>query len=438
VSSVPTALQLGFNDSPYTKGNGAGNGESELTPAVTPAGWPESIATDAFHGLAGEFVDNIISETESDPVALLVQFLAGFGNVVGHSPYFMVEATPHFMNLFALMVGTTAKARKGTSWSHVKSVIGQCDLNWGASKVQSGLSSGEGLIETVRDPKEMADEEPDHGVSDKRLLVLQTEFSTVLAVMARAGNTLSSVVRDAWDHGNLSTMCRKANALRATGAHVSVLAHITRDEVRRNLTDSEMTNGFANRFLWICVRRSKLLPEGGHVQLSSGLVSKLRNVIERAQTIGQMERDDNARKVWRAVYPHLTRDIPGMLGSVTARAEAQVLRLSCIYALLDASAVIREEHLRAAMAVWTYAEESARYIFGDALGDPVADSILAVLRERKEGVSRTEIRDLFGRHKSATRIQIALDLLVSMNKAHKATEQTGGRPVDVWFATAAT
>jgi hypothetical protein len=31
----------------------------------------------------------------------------------------------------------------------------------------------------------------------------------------------------------------------------------------RLLKDTEAFNGFANRFLWICVRRAQLLPDGG-------------------------------------------------------------------------------------------------------------------------------------------------------------------------------
>jgi hypothetical protein len=241
--------------------------------------------------------------------------------------------------MYVITVGETSKARKGTSLGHVVNVVGQADPAWRASRIQSGLSSGEGLIEAVRDPEpddgdDGDDKGHDPGVSDKRLLVVQGEFASVLAVMARAGNTLSSVIRDAWDHGNLSTMCRKQNSLRATDAHISIIAH-TKDEVRRNLMEAELSNGFANRFLWVCVRRSKLLPEGGRVQLDPRLISKVAEAIEFSCRVGEMQRDDVARKVWRAVYPHLSRDIPGMLGSVTARAEAQVLRLSCIFALLD-------------------------------------------------------------------------------------------------------
>ena len=124
-----------------------------------------------------------------------------------------------------------------------------------------------------------------------------------------------------------------------------------------------------------------------------------------------------------------------MFGAVTSRAEAQVVRLSCLYALLDESALVEEQHLKAALAVWSYCEQSAMYIFGNELGDEVADEIRRCLRvAAPEGLTRTELRDLFGRHKSAARIGAALAALQERGLVAMRREQTDGRPVEVWFA----
>jgi hypothetical protein len=40
------------------------------------------------------------------------------------------------------------------------------------------------------------------------------------------------------------------------------------------------------------------------------------------------------------------------------------MRLAMLYALLDGSSTVEEEHLRAALAVWDYCEASARHLFG--------------------------------------------------------------------------
>jgi DNA replicative helicase MCM subunit Mcm2 (Cdc46/Mcm family) len=124
-----------------------------------------------------------------------------------------------------------------------------------------------------------------------------------------------------------------------------------------------------------------------------------------------------------------------MFGAVTGRAEAQTIRLAALYAVLDLSREVRREHIEAALALWEHAEESARYIFGDATGDPEADEILDALRAaRAGGLTRTQIRDLFQRNKSADRISQALTLLLKIGKAVSISENIGGRPVERWFA----
>ncbi len=431
--------------------------EAAITGALTSNGrvdgaiaaWPDPLAREALHGLAGEFVETVIPHSEADPAAFLIQFLIAFGNVVGRSAHYVVEEARHSLNLFGVLVGTTSKGRKGTSWNRVLRRFAAVDADWVKDRVSGGLSSGEGLISKVRDPvqklepirgreqrvKEYQKVIVDEGESDKRLLVVEEEFSSPLQVARREGNTLSPLIRRAWDTGMLASMTRN-NPLKATDAHVSIIGHITKQELLRHLDSTETANGFANRFLWFCTRRSKSLPDGGHAhELDwNPFDAKLTKAVRFGRGVGQIARDNDSRKLWHAVYPKLSEGQPGLLGAVISRAEAQVLRLACVYALLDCSSIIMPEHLKAALAVWEYAEASARFVFGNALGDPVADDILRALRASATGLTRTEIRDLFGRNKTGTQIQRALALLQEHALADFRTEESGGRSAEIWFA----
>jgi hypothetical protein len=101
---------------------------------------------------------------------------------------------------------------------------------------------------------------------------------------------------------------------------------------------------------------------------------------------------------------------------------------------MNLSTTIEHDHLKAALALWKYAEDSARYIFGDATGDPVTDQIVQALsRAGSKGLTRTQIRDLFNRNKDASHIDQALNLLLTAGRVRKTEEQTGGRPVERWF-----
>jgi hypothetical protein len=409
--------------------------------------WPEMLEGAALHGIAGDLVQLLDPHTEADPVAILVQFLAAFGSSVGRGPHFVAEADQHGPNLFAVFVGATSKGRKGTSWGQAKRAVDAADSSW-PHCVVSGLSSGEGLIWQVRDPIEKRipikqkgrivryeDELVDHGVPDKRLLVFEGEFASTLRVLGRDGNTLGAVLRLAWDKGDLRTLTKNTPA-KATGAHISIVGHITRHELLRYLDDTEAGNGFANRFLWLCVRRSKVLPEGGSLDPEAliPIAQRVREAIEFARQTGEMRRDDEARTIWRKVYSDLSEGRPGLLGAILARAEAQVMRLALIYGLLDRSRAIGAPHLRAALAVWEYSEASTQYIFGDRLGDPVADAILNALRAQSDGLSRTEISAIFGRHTRSGRIDAALGSLLAAGRVQKIAERTEGRSVEKWRA----
>jgi hypothetical protein len=424
-----------------------GSGPSEPEQSNTRQ-WPKPLAEQAFHGIAGDIVRTIEPHTEADPAALLFQFLAGFGNLVGRGPHTIADASRHGCNLFAAIVGVSSKGRKGTAWNHVRRVLEPIDPEWAGQRIQGGLSSGEGLIWGVHDPIEKQEVrregkqisgyetvQVDAGVSDKRLLVVESELASTLRVMARDGSTLSTTIRQAWDTGELRVLTKNSPA-KATGAHITIVGHITRDELLRFLTSTDAANGFANRFLWICSKRSKLLPEGGEIQSVNfaPMTQRLAGIVSSARDAGELQRDIGAKEIWRKVYGALSEGKPGLLGSVTGRSEPQVLRLALVYALLDGANVISTPHLLAALAAWDYCEASARFIFGDSLGYPEADRILKALRENPQGLTRTDVRDLFGRHQSEPVIQAALTALEERGLARRDTVQTGGRAAERWIA----
>ncbi len=403
-------------------------------------GWPASLAEQAYHGLAGDITSALEPHTEADPAAILFQFLAVFGNAIGRGAHHAVEADEHMTNLFVALVGETAKGRKGTSWGHIKRLFERAAPEWSKECVDQGLSSGEGVINRVRDAKEKTIEGEstlvDAGIEDKRLLVVEGELARTIKAISREGNTLSAILRCAWDTGDLNSMT-KNNQDRATGAHISVIGHITKDELLRYLRETETSNGFANRFLWICVKRSRCLPEGGSLPASEleQLTSRLSRAIDFGSKAGHVARNEEAREVWRTVYEELSEGKPGLFGAVTGRSEAQVSRLAVIFAVLDLSAVVTRSHMEAALAVWEYAEESAAYIFGASMGDPVADKILAALREGPNGMTRTEISGLFKRNRNVDQICSALALLDERGLARSVTENTGGRSAERWRVT---
>ena len=420
----------------------------ELTPepvaSKPPRQMPDPLGEAAYYGLAGEFTRLVGPETEADPAALLFQFLAALGSIIGRGPHYRVGAARHYANLFMVIVGNSAKARKGTSWGEVHGACELIDLSWWKRRITSGLSTGEGLIHAVRDEiresvpikekgkvAEYQEQVTDPGEVDKRLLCVESELGRALQAAARDGNTLSPVIRLAWDGDALRVLTKNSRETCAE-PHISIIGHITNTELQRLLTESDAANGFANRFLWVCSTRSQCLPFGGKVdgEALSLFCARVRDAVTFARTVQEVAWAPDAAQRWAEIYPQLSEGKPGLLGQVTARAEAQAIRLALVCALLDKSAEIRLEHLSAALELWRYCSDSAAFIFGASLGNPLADAILEVLRTHPEGMTRTEVNNHFRRNKTKAALDAAIAVAQRNGSLRIEKRETGGRAAE--------
>jgi hypothetical protein len=396
-----------------------------------PADWPAPPEAAVCHGLAGEIVGTIAPHTEADPVAILSQLLVAFGAAVGRGAWFQVEATRHHPNEFLVLVGDSSRARKGSSWDHVHRLLTGADPAISA-RILTGLSSGEGLIWSVRDPHGQ-----DPGASDRRLLVIEPEFVSVLKNVSREISTLSPTLRSAWDGRPLQILTRTAPA-RSADAHISVIGHITATELRHHVNPVELANGLLNRFLLIGCRRVRLLPEGGDSDplKRTGLDRRLAKTLTTARRAGQLRLSTRARHAWSDAYQRLAEPQPGIAGAISARAEAHTIRLALLYTLLDNSRQIQPAHLTAALALWDYAQRSAVWALERTAGDPLAHQIHAALTHAlPDGLTRTQLRDLLHRNPATVQLDQALAALADDGKITSQRILTAGRPAELWTAT---
>jgi Primase C terminal 2 (PriCT-2)/Bifunctional DNA primase/polymerase, N-terminal/Protein of unknown function (DUF3987) len=416
---------------------------SQSPPQDAGDDWPEPMRPSAFHGVLGEAVQAIAPHTEADPHALLVNLLVKFGNKIGRGPHYFVEETKHPTNLFALICGPTAGGRKDTASRRIDALftIDPLDPWLLKCRLHGGLSSGEGLIRKVRDERWEKNKKGEMelvatGVTDKRLLVIESEFASVIAVRKREGNTLSAIIREAWDHGNLN-VATNTNPQTATDAHISIIGHCTVDELQREIDRVDLVNGFINRFLIVAARQARSLPFGGTPDRDAlnQIGGRIEDAVVAARLLGRVSMTDAAAAVWRPAYDRL-KIRSGLLGAVLGRGQPQVCRLALLYALADQKSAIDLPHLEAALEVWRYCEDSARVIFGDVVGDPAADSILVFLRSAgAAGMSRSELHAAVNRAHSAARIQQALEMLSKAGRVRREMRidpHRPGPPAEVW------
>ena len=419
--------------------------DDDWTPPDRP--WPV-LSPKALAGIVGDFVKLATRKSEADPAAILATFLTRFGTELcgfapKSGPYVQVSDGWHRPRLFTAIVGDSSKARKGTSAQPVKRLFTFGDgEHFPATMTPGPLSSGEGLIFAVRDEVKVwqtgkkAGEEAgwvvsDPGVTDKRLFVLDEELAAALHSTNRKGNILSTVLRGLWDSGDAAPIT-KTSPTKTTGAHVCIVSHVTIAELKAMLDQVQVFNGFANRFLWVCARRQRLVPfpePMPEVELNR-IRRELVRLIQLAQGRGRIVLNDDARVMWEAAYPELAKAHPGISGCIINRGEAQAYRLAMIYALLDGQDRVNASHLEAALTFWSYCQASALFIFGEHEVDPVAEKIIAALKEGPK--STTELYQALGNNLTSDRMKTALEELTRDGRVRLDKVPTATKPKNLF------
>jgi hypothetical protein len=336
--------------------------------------WPDPPAEAAYHGVLGDIALAVAPYTEADPVGLLGTLLVMFGAACGDGRT-LYQGSLQRANLSVLLVGATGfGGRKGTALDGSRSVFRlaypDLDTLW-----LVGVASGEAIAGHLgrNDGQGGRPLEP-------RVLIVEPEFGRVLTIMNREGSTLSSVLRNAWDGVPLGHARARDESL-VIRHHVAMLGHITPVELRSKLTDTDAANGFANRLLFLAVRRSRLVPfPQAPDELVRQYVGPLHRAIVEARPVAEMAFDEDARDRWETFYAELALTPRlGLAGAVTGRHEAQVARLALVYALAARSPAVGVDHLEAAIALADYARRSATWALGDSTGNRHADVLRRML-----------------------------------------------------------
>ena len=388
-----------------------------------------------FHGLLGKIAAAACENSEADPVAVCSYVLSRLGATIGRKVFQGIGDGELNARPFILVVGRSGKARKGTSEAFPNKLFNHTELtkitNLERLKVHSGgLSSGEGVGYALRDASEKLDADNipvDKGVSDKRMLVIESEFVNVLSICKREGNTLSATIRNLWDGKDIEPLT-KNNRWKASNPHCTIVAHITGHELIERLSSNDMANGFLNRFIVVYVSRKKLVPnplrtDPALVESLSHELAKVLNFIDAHSNDTEsfeIKFEASAMDFWVSIYPDVSKERLGIEGMLLARSETYARMLAMIFALLDRSEVIKTEHLMAALAWVDFWIDSIRFIFRNqkqviehAKSTEHAEQILNLIFSSIKGLSRAEISDAFNRHLTKKQLDDAIQILLS-------------------------
>jgi DnaB-like helicase N terminal domain/Protein of unknown function (DUF3987) len=382
------------------------------------------MGAEAFDGIAGDIVHCITPETEACGEAILMQFLVAIGNLFGVGPHAYVGATMHRCNLYMCLVGPTG-CGKGMAWDAVEWQLGRTSEEFTAKPFLTGMTSGEGVI---MEAKELSGP----------VLAVETEFARTITNMNRDGNSLNAILRQAFESTRLR-IPTKNNPIIVEGSHLSLIAHVPPSELKGKLSPGDIENGLVNRFLWARAYLGRLQSNGGcfeNVQRSlAPYFEPLIFAVDFAKALKHpYRRDRDAQALWDEVYGPLRVRPPGPHGSATARAAALTLRLSMIFAVLERDHEIRLHHLKSALAVWDYCDQTAKSIFGDGRTDRNMVKLIKAMEQAVNGLSRSEIsRKVFGGHVPKDELTRLLDAARSSGQLVYADQAIACTKRRVWI-----
>lgn len=326
----------------------------------------------ALYGVLKYMVDAACANTEAVPSTVGINILARFAATLGNTAYIQIGDQRRHLRMNALIVGPTAKGRKGTSADMPDELFRLVDgqLGWAPLRKLTALATGEGLIHQLRDPHIYViagREVVDPGVPDKRLLCDVSEFAGVLAQARREGSTISTVLRDAFDGRTLTTPT-KTSFNKASNTHICVVGSVPETEIIKSLSSIDITNGLANRFAMFYSVRTKTvpMPEPTDATLMRAFAEHVRAALWEGVARGQIRMDTEAEAYWHWVYDYIeNQTYPPAVASLLGRQSTYTLIFAALLALLNREYVVECKHLEAALSWMKYWEQTALFVFSN-------------------------------------------------------------------------
>jgi putative DNA primase/helicase len=412
--------------------------------ADVPTLSPPTATPEMFYGLAGEVGRAAAKGTEVNPVAAMGYYMTMLSAAVGRDVYLSIGNTFHHCRLFACHVGRTSRGRKGDAQGagrRIRNAIDDVFEELGHFH-SGGLSSREGLAGAIQDVKEG---DAVTGTHDKRLFVVESEFSNTLAQGRREGNTLTAALRDAWDGSDIKPLV-KHSPTHCTAPHVAIWANITPRELKAMMTERDVSNGFLNRFLFVWAERTGLVPIPDRMPetLVDDFAAKTRDVARWArgnypdeQNTRRMTLTNDAQALFIRVYSSLCDgDAPERVATLLERAAPYSLRLAMLFAITDLTLSIDVQHLRAALAWIAYCTDSVTYIFATEeeqlahrqLNDNAVKLLDWLRSQPDQKATRTSvIADCFNGHITRSKLNDLLQTLAADGKVIVAQEGETGK-----------
>lgn len=388
-----------------------------------------SIQEECFFGVAGLLANESAPQVGVSREAVLFQLLIFIGNMCEHKFHFNLGGSKLYLNDYLLIVGETSKAKKGTSLKTVKYFIEKINEEYYKTCIRTGVNSGEGLVNAVRDRVISLEEKKngeiketvlDEGGKSKTALFIEPEFSRLMKSGKRDGNTSTEILRQAWDGDYLEVVVKK-DSCSSSDHHISMIGHITQNEFEFLNSNVDSTNGYLNRFLFCRIFNGSPVPlPKSFDSLSFSFMPRLFSVIAFIRNTGteELKLEESAISFWEEIYSDFFYSPDDGFSELMARTPTHILKVAMIFSVLDCSYCISKDHLISAKAIVDYSNDSIRFIFSSPSKKKNNNErkVVEYISKKDGSVMRSEVmRELFNKKIKALELDGLKDSLILQN-----------------------
>lgn len=372
------------------------------------------LSSNAFVGIPGDVVD--LFRDWFDPAVILINFLLYTSAHLGSAASCLCRGRPLSANLFVAGFGRgdLFPLALWQTWAEgldrpVRVVRNTSNAQHLVFAFRDRIIRPEKVFTKPNESPCYIPTEVDPGVPDKRLLLVHNGLLDLAARTSVGAQTLNSRLKQAFLGEPLEVWVdAKSGVLRCEKPHLAVATTLP-SEINARCTD------LLNRFI---------LFHGGHVQDFFGeLEVDGGRLVDLWATYSRCGREPKCLGLTSAalrVFESVTADI----GSQYPHAFEQLLKLAMIYAVLAHADSIDGTAAEPAAAIVRWS--AALLSLAQPEADPVQAKIAAALKNSADGLTKTDLHELFHRKVPKRKIDAALDSLGKNVTRDRSC--TGGRP----------
>jgi hypothetical protein len=314
----------------------------------------------AYHGLSARFVDALRKSTEAPREFLLAAFLTVVGALIGRQAW-VTYSRPTYPNLYTLLIGETATARKTTAMAFALDLMTTVvERTQAKVKPLYGLASVEGLAAAMKD----GDSQDPY-----RVVVVEDELKSLLRKAQQKGvSNLIPRLTELFNCGRSFEVNTKTEKAIIKNPFACIVSASTPTWFAESIGESEISGGFLNRWTMFSGKTETLIPfpERPDAAMWEGIVEELTRVVQQAR--GDYVLSEEARELFSEFYQALRNasNEGGLRTEATARTDLHAIKFALLFAVLDRKPRIEVDDVSRGIALATFNMDVAVSVIGSA------------------------------------------------------------------------